>query len=193
MAHQRYIALYAYDGGEEGNACFSEGDVLAIEPDPDSQWWNGWVLEYADGRPVEEDAGANGGALVPANYVREATDEEDAAFRGSVAAAGVSAKVKARTETETGVDVSAGEDAEAEAEWEKAHSHADYVRARALYDWDGDLTQHILPLVENSIMYVLPDDSAQWWDAKTEDGVIGLVPHNYVELITEVAKTCHNV
>ena len=83
MEARRYVALYAFEDGDEETASFSEGDVLEITPDPDSQWWYGRVVQNADGKPVVAGGDAESVSLVPANYVREMTAEEDALFKKS--------------------------------------------------------------------------------------------------------------
>ena len=173
MAHyRRYLALYSYDDDEEQSLSFSKGDVLEVVPDEDSEWWEGRLLMRADGSSVHL---AKASGFVPSNYIREIVDDEALDEVSSVS---------------QGIQ---NDNAQQDANLLERNDSL-YVRARALYDWDGDSTQpHVLTFKEGAIMHCIPDENAQWWDAKTQDGVVGVVPYNYVELIDTPDSTLTNV
>ena len=132
-----------------------------------SQWWCERVVQNADGKPVVAGGDAESVSLVPANYVREMTAEEDALFKSQLPMALLR-------------DHHAKVESDLNGTGTLTHQ---LCRARALYDFDGDPVQQFFRLPQ--VPFVLPDDTAQWWDA-SQRTVLSLVPHNYVEIIEAV-------
>jgi hypothetical protein len=60
----------------------------------------------------------------------------------------------------------------------------------ALYDYEAN-TEEELTIKENDILYILEDDDPEWWKAKLKtadpsENLIGLIPCNYVEPVSQL-------
>lgn len=56
------------------------------------------------------------------------------------------------------------------------------MRAKFTFEGSGDIDD--LPFIKNEILTIISRDEEEWWTAKNQKGQKGLIPVNYVELVS---------
>lgn len=56
------------------------------------------------------------------------------------------------------------------------------IKAKALYDFEGAEGQGCLDFKMGDNVTILVKENDDWWKAQSDDGRIGLVPANYLEV-----------
>ena len=79
--------------------------------------------------------------------------------------------------------VGAGGDGETKAAETASAQAAPVVRARALFSYKANPSDpHEISLEKDEIVTIM-DRKGNWWRARKEDGTLGIVPSNYMEVI----------
>lgn len=71
----------------------------------------------------------------------------------------------------------------------KANKKVQRVRAKYAFEGSGDTDD--LPFIKNEILTIISRDEDEWWTAKNQKGQKGLIPVNYVELVSLLNNSSH--
>uniref|UniRef100_A0A8C4GRW3 Intersectin-2 n=1 Tax=Dicentrarchus labrax TaxID=13489 RepID=A0A8C4GRW3_DICLA len=160
LSSTEYVALYTYESPEVGDLTFVEGDVVMVT-EREGEWWRGCIGDQT--------------GVFPSNYVRPVEPEVSQVVFISLKARG---KKRQRGWFHSSHVKLLGPSSS-----KSSPSPLPVCQVIAMYDYTA-ANRDELSFSKGQLISILDKTNPDWWKGDA-NGVIGLLPTNYVKMTTE--------
>ncbi|XP_024912757.1 intersectin-2 isoform X2 [Cynoglossus semilaevis] len=199
---EEYVALYTYESPEVGDLTFVEGDVVLVT-EREGEWWRGCIGDKTGlfpsnyVRPVEPDTSRPGATTKKPEIAQAVTTTSNPTTQQLHLSPGLLIVVLAKNSTGWWLGELQARGKKRQRGW----FHSSHVKLLgptttkwspsplpvcqviAMYDYTG-ASRDELSFTKGQLINVLDKNDPDWWKGEA-NGVIGLLPTNYIKMTTE--------